>query len=1071
MSGTVFRIEIQPRHGDDKSAAALLREAGADGVERVRLSRLFFVEGGLTREQALRIGEQVLADPVTERTVVLAAGDASALPQPTNGTPAPARRARNGTVDFEIHLRPGVMDPTSLSTLAELRAEGYDVSAVRTARRYVVEGATDPRELLAAVRRVLANDCIEQVIPGTAGIQPAPRPPLLEFRLRHVPLRELDDGALERLSRDGHLFLSLGEMKAVQAHFRELGREPTDLELETIAQTWSEHCVHKTLKSAIVYRGEPMPGRRHEGTEARRHEGEGGERSTDREIERSRAPAADQSKIQNPKSKTAETELRYDNLLRDTIARATRELMEAGRGPECLSVFKDNAGVIGFDDKYGVAFKVETHNHPSAIEPYGGAATGVGGCIRDVIGCGLGARPIANTDVFCVAPGDWPFDELPRGVLHPARVLRGVVQGVADYGNRIGIPTVNGAVYFDPRYLGNPLVYCGCIGLIPRDRIEERANPGDLIVLIGGRTGRDGIHGATFSSAELTDSHADEFSHAVQIGNAITEKRFLDAIVQARDADGGCLYSAITDCGAGGLSSAVGEMGEQVGAAVDLENVPLKYAGLRYDEIWISEAQERMVLAVPPENLERFMAIMQAEEVEATVIGAFGAGEPGGAARLVVRYDGTMVSELDMAFLHNGLPMGERQAEWTRGEIERSRDRESQTGDRGPIQNPESKTQNRTPVGNAADWPSRLLRELSRPAAASKAWIIRKYDHEVQGGSVIKPLCGPRGGPADAAVLRPRLDSDRGIAVACGLAPHLSDVDPYWMALAAMDEAIRNIVCVGGDPSQTAVLDNFCWGRTDDPRQLGGLVRACQACYDGAMAYGTPFISGKDSLNNEFALDERDVQPLLATLREMAAREDAASARLAHSLEAIERRIRETGRLSIPGTLLISAVGIVRDVNVCVTPDLKRPGNALYLVGGLPIDGFDISFSLEQAARTHQAVAAAIGAGVVRSCHDVSDGGWLAALAEMCLSANRGAALSVGPQEAPPPFAECAAGYVVEAADSGRLEQQLAEADVTMMRLGVVAEDDRLRFAGGSLPAGELHDAWSGRMQSKRGSA
>jgi phosphoribosylformylglycinamidine synthase len=342
-------------------------------------------------------------------------------------------------------------------------------------------------------------------------------------------------------------------------------------------------------------------------------------------------------------------------------------------------------------------------------------------------------------------------------------------------------------------------------------------------------------------------------------------------------------------------------------------------------------------------------------------------------------------------------------------------------------------------------------------------------------------------------VLRPRLDSDRGIAVGCGLAPHLSDRDPYWMALAGMDEAIRNIVCVGGDPSRTAVLDNFCWGRTDDPRQLGGLVRACQACYDGAMAYGTPFISGKDSLNNEFALDERDVEPLLQTLREMAQRDDADAVRLRRILPAIEQRMHATRRLGIPGTLLISAVAIVPDVNGCVTPDLKQAGDALYLVGaGLPlhrasavdVDGMSaqagrasaqeedtadmavprgIGFSLAEAARIHRAIAGAIAAGMVRACHDVSDGGWLAALAEMCLSAGRGADVSVKPRQAPPAFDECCAGYVIEAADAGKLECHFAAASVGVVRLGEVADGEQLRFEAGALSVSDLHGAWSGR--------
>ena len=461
----------------------------------------------------------------------------------------------------------------------------------------------------------------------------------------------------------------------------------------------------------------------------------------------------------------------------------------------CLSVFVDNAGIIALDDDYGIAFKVETHNHPSAIEPYGGAATGIGGCIRDVMGCGLGAKPIASTDVFCLAPPDFDAARLPKGILHPRRILKGVVGGVRDYGNRMGIPTVNGAIYFDERYLANPLVFCGCVGLIPRKHIPKQPHSGNRIVVAGGRTGRDGIHGATFSSAELTDSHADEFSHAVQIGNAIEEKKLLDAQLLARDHPRGCLYSAVTDCGAGGLSSAVGEVGEELGAVVDLETVPLKYAGLRYDEIWISEAQERMVFAVPPDHLETFLHLFADEEVEATVIGTFTDDRV-----LRVRYDGETVGELDMVFLHEGLPKAVRTARWT------AKDHGAQP-----------------PHGEADDDSTaneRLRQALGEFNAASKEWVIRQYDHEVQGRSVVKPLVGPGFGPSDAAVLRPLYDRSRGIAMGCGLCPELSDVDPYWMAVTAVDEALRNVICVGADPNRTAILDNFCWPKVDTEASL-----------------------------------------------------------------------------------------------------------------------------------------------------------------------------------------------------------------------------------------------------------
>ena len=982
----VFCIEVfakPDRQGHspcDRDLLARLHGAGLTRVAHAHAIRLFFIEGNLPRQSAERIAEDLLSDAVVETFYVRSADD--------------EHQPASGAVEFEVHPRPGVMDPVADSTLAELQAEGLPVTHVRTAHRYIVTGDHDEADVLANARRVLANDCVEQVVAGTARVQPAPQPPVFSFHLQHVAICELNDDELAKLSRGGHLFLSLDEMKAIQEHFRNLGREPTDLELETLAQTWSEHCVHKTLRSAITYRGAPMPA---EGTEP-----------TENSVE-----------------------LHYDNLLKDTIVRATEELTATGRGPHCLSVFKDNAGVITFDDRFGVAFKVETHNHPSAIEPYGGAATGVGGCIRDVIGCGLGAKPIADTDVFCVAPSDWPRDGLPKGVLHPLRVLRGIVTGVADYGNRMGIPTVNGAIWFDPRYLGNPLVYCGCVGLIPRDMVEKAARPGDLVVLIGGRTGRDGIHGATFSSAELTDAHADEFSHAVQIGNAITEKRILDAVLRARDDQAGCLYTAITDCGAGGLSSAVGEMGERIGATIELEKVPLKYAGLRYDEIWISEAQERMVLAVPPANLKRIMEIARAEEVEATVLGTFGTAD--GPPRLLLSYDGHVVGDLDVRFLHDGLPRRRRIAEW-----------------QPEVHAPAAPT-------NTGDLIDALRQQLARPIVAAKEWVIRQYDHEVQGGSVVKPLTGPGQGPGDAAVLRPVLDSQRGIAIGCGLAPHLGDDDPYWMAAAAIDEAVRNVVAAGGDPRQTAILDNFCWGRSDDPRQLGALVRACQACYDVVTTYGVPFISGKDSLNNEFALDDADVEPLLETLGRMAGGQDVDSRHLRRILETLSAHTRATRRLAIPATLLISAVSIVSDVRRCVTPDLKLAEHSLWLVGGLPQTGF----SLRSAATVHLAVAEAIERGLVAACHDCSEGGWLTAVAEMAIAGRRGVEVDIT-ADTPNPVGECAAGYAAEAADGEGLQQLLADRGVNTTRLGAVSDDEFLALDGKRIAVDELRAAWAG---------
>ena len=916
-------------------------------VKAVSASAFYFVRGPLDRAAAETVGRKLLADPVSE-TFTLAEGMTHRDPD---------ERA------VEIHCLPGVMDPVAISTaeaVADLLGPSVRV-AVRTARRYVIDGARDATDLERMARRVLANECIEAAyIQGFGrhdGLPEAfPVAPEASAEPRTVPLRHLDQDRLLTLSREAHLFLSAAEMETIRAHFDAVGRDPTDLELETLAQTWSEHCVHKTLKSEVVYRGADF-------------------------------------------GRDGEVEVRFENLLKETIAEATRRLNR----PWCLSVFEDNAGIVAFDEEYGVAFKVETHNHPSAIEPYGGAATGVGGVIRDIMGCGLGAKPIANTDVFCFAPPDFADERLPKGVLHPRRVFKGVVSGVRDYGNRMGIPTVNGAIHFDERYLANPLVFCGCVGLIPRDRIAKAACPGDAIVVAGGRTGRDGIHGATFSSAELTDTHADEFSHAVQIGNAIEEKKVLDALLRARDHADGCLYHAVTDCGAGGLSSAVGEMGEHTGATVDLEKVPLKYAGLRYDEIWISEAQERMVFAVPPGKLDALLAIFREEHVQATVIGEFS-----GDGMLRVRHKGTTVGELDMHFLHHGLPRSTRRASWQPP---------------GP----------RHVAPPERDLGRRLLQTLSHPNVASKEWVIRQYDHEVQGASVVKPLCGPGNGPADAAVLRPRLDGRRGIALGCGLALSRADEDPYWMAVAAVDEALRNVICVGADPARTSILDNFCWGSIDDDYAMGTLVRACVGARDAAIAFGMPFISGKDSLNNQFSQSAEEAQ-----------------------------RCRLPQRIMIPGTLLISALGMVDDVTRCVTADLRQPGSALAVISA-PAD----AVGLGPAARLHAAMARWIAAGCARAVHDVSDGGLAAALAEMCLAGGLGARVSLDAWGDEDPacllFDESLTTYIVECEEDALAELAVPEEAITPIGQVTGAQRLMIETAGRpliDLPVAELAGAW-----------
>ncbi len=992
-------------------ACRLFQDFGIASINTVRASRLFLLEvGGSDRAEAKRVREaagRLLCDPVVETFEV---SGVECLPS----DPADA-------FVVEVHFRPGVMDSVAQSTRLALSDLGIDARSVRTARRYEIRPIPPDRDQ-ARICRLLGNPCIEEIVLGTKPLLPPQPHPQADQSPRRVPLRGLVDPELERLSRAGHLFLSLSEMHVIRDHYRGLERDPTDLELETLAQTWSEHCVHKTLKAAFNYVGAPFPAQSGVAGTASLGASCGNHHQSD-------LPPATMS-------------LRIEDLLRDTIARATLELMDQRRGPLCLSVFSDNAGVIAFDDDYGIAFKVETHNHPSAIEPYGGAATGVGGVIRDILGCGRGAKPIANTDVFCVAPPDWPVDRVPKGVIHPKAILRGVVAGVRDYGNRMGIPTVNGAVCFDPRYLGNPLVYCGCAGLIPRDRIDKGARPGDLIVLLGGRTGRDGIHGATFSSAELTDSHEDEFAHAVQIGNAIEAKKLLDVIIQARDHSDPvgarrCLFSAITDCGAGGLSSAIGEMAARCGAKVELDKVPLKYTGLRYDEIWISESQERMVLAVPPETVETLLTLARGEDVEATVIGRFT-----DSGRLIVEYEFAVVGDLGLSFLHEGLPKAEKTAEW------------QPAGGGGGAPAILGRRGSRECVAE-------LKRRLADPNTASKHWIIRQYDHEVQGRSVVRPLAGPRDGPSDAAVIRPRLDGDRGIAIGCGIAPRLADVDPYWMAAASIDEAIRNVVCVGGDPRQTAILDNFCWPAADDPFALGALVRACQACYDVAAAYGTPFISGKDSLNNVFVMNQADWETVSAVI----------SRNHPHAILRADATAAGTRRLAIPYTLLISAVSIVPDVSRCITsaPRLVDGVAELRYVGVQSPRWDQVNFT--NLARLHSAVAELIHAGAILAAHDCSEGGVAVAVAEMAIGSGRSVEHRIAATGLlADPFVVPPSGYVVQAAGQAPLARIADIPGMMVFDLARLcpAEDAKFAFVeaestgGGraSVPLVELDRAW-----------
>jgi phosphoribosylformylglycinamidine synthase len=877
-----------------------IEDLGINTVKELNFRQLYFIDCDFSRNQIEKISKELLVDNIIQDYEIK---ESTLNLKITSDNPQERQ--------VLIAYNPGVMDPVEESTLKAIEDLGFKrPKSVHTAKRYIIKGDLSDSEFNTICDKLLYNKVIQHVVKDRDIVKDIGHG--YKFNLVHVDILNASNEKLKKISRDGQFFLNLHEMKEIQRYFRKLKRNPTDCELETLAQTWSEHCVHKTFKGKIEYTEKIQPAevKALAGCPSKRREGGG-----------------------NSKFKTKV----INNLLKSTIMRATKELNK----PWCVSVFKDNSGVIRFDKDYNICFKVETHNHPSALEPYGGANTGIGGVIRDPLGTGLGSKPILNTDVFCFGPPDYPFEKLPPGTLHPKRIMKGVVSGVRDYGNKMGIPTINGAVLFDERYIGNPLVYCGTVGIMPKDKSFKKVKSGDLILVVGGRTGRDGIHGATFSSGELTHESEELSSGAVQIGNPITEKKMVDTILQARDRN---LYRAITDCGAGGLSSAVGEMGRELGVRVDLDSVPLKYKGLSYTEIWISEAQERMVLAVPPEKKQEILSIFAREDVEATIIGEFT-----NTKRLQIYYQGNCVCDLDMEFLHEGIPQIIKKAEFTRPKHKE----------------PKFKC--------PADLTNSLKKILSSLNVCSKEWIIRQYDHEVQGGSVLKPLVGiENDGPSDACVVKPRFDSKKGIIVSNGINFKYGDIDPYWMAASSIDEALRQIIAVGGSLERLAILDNFCWGNPDKPDRLGTMVRAAEGCYKAAKDFGVPFISGKDSLNNEYTIKGRSI--------------------------------------SIPGTLLISAIAVMDDTTKVVSMDLKQPGNLIYIVGQTydELGGshyFDINgfignnvprVDAKKAKALMEAIAKATDKRVISSCHDCSEGGIAIACAEMAFSGGYGMEIFLG---------------------------------------------------------------------------
>jgi len=852
----------------------------------------------------------------------------------------------------EVGFQPGITDNSA--RVAEDAIKEHSGKEVRVAsfKVYVCE-SKDAARLIA---KHMGNPLVNAVHVLPPGLMPSDEVKVVKGvksgGFTYVDVLSADDQRLKQISRERLLALSLDEMKAIKHYYqskevqeqrKERGLEPnpTDVELEAIAQTWSEHCKHKIFNAEIEYVNAD------------------GEKYT------------------------------IYSLFNTFIRGATEEMNK----DFVLTAFVDNAGVIKFNEEYGIAVKVETHNSPSALEPYGGALTGILGVNRDVLGTGLGAMPIANVDMLCFGMLDAKL--LPPGVLHPQMIYDGVIQGIQDGGNKAGIPNINGSITFYHKYNARPLVYCGTIGLLPnkigeRKGYEKEIKPGYLAVMVGGRVGKDGIHGATFSSQQLEEGIP---SSVVQIGDPFTQKKMTDFLLEARDL---LLYSAITDNGAGGLSSSIGEMGEEAGGCeIWLDKVPLKYPGLDAWEILVSESQERMTLAVPPENYELLEELAKKHDVEISVVGKFTSS-----GRFDVYYGEQVVCSLDMHFFHHP-PKMKLKAVHVKRDVEQEEVED-------------------------VDYDQLLEDLLQDPNVRSKERTVRRYDHEVLGATMIKQFMDSLS-PTDAGVIKPLYNSWEGVVVSHGLLPR-AEHDTYKMAQLSMDEAVRNAVCVGGDVDYMCALDNFCWPdpieseRTPDGKEkLGDLVRCVMGLYDISLDYGVPLISGKDSMKNDYYIEGK--------------------------------------KYSIPPTLLVTIVGKISDVRKCVSSEFKSIGSTIYLLGEtrnemgaslayhyLGKEGIIPSVDGKSAINMYRALRDAIYEGYVESAHDVSDGGMITAVVESSFPLERGAELQLEGLSLSPfvsLFSESPSRIVVSVRHehTNTFEHLMAKRGVSFARIGRVRGD------------------------------
>ena len=935
-------------------------------VQDVRIVSVYTVISDLSDEKLREFAERVLDDPVLTRFSI--------------DSPI-ARLLPPFSWALEVSFKPGVTDnvgKTASDVLSMMVGRSSGEYSVFRSTQYLLKADLARQDVVKIGREALYNELIEDLhilsydeFTQRGGFPISER----HFLESHIPnIREFDlhipDEGLEALSESRTLALTLQEMKYFRDYFdREDVRQarkavgllphPTDVELEAFAQTQSEHCKHKIFNADILYR-------------------EGGQ--------------------------TEKISSLFKSFIRAATDRISRE-----KG-WLVSVFKDNAGVIRFSDDYNLAFKVETHNSPSALDPYGGAITGIVGVDRDPAGTGLGSRIIAHTDVLCF--GDPGYSgELPPRIMHPKRIMEGVIKGIEDGGNKCGIPTINGGVIFDPAYGGKPLVFCGSVGIMParvgkNPSHEKRVKPGDVIVMVGGRIGKDGIHGATFSSEEIKETSPVQ---AVQIGDPITQKKMLDMLLEAREMG---LYRAITDNGAGGLSSSVGEMAQLSGGAeLELERAPLKYPGLDPWEILLSEAQERMTLAVPQEKMRALLDLAKKRDTLAVSIGRFT-----DSGYFHVTYNARTVCFLELDFLHSQMPF-ELEAEWVKHEV------------------PET-----LPAYDRGNLAGTILAMVSDLNSCSREPIIRRYDHEVQGTVVLKPLVGASEiGPSDGGVIAPVTELNRGFVLSAGINPFYSLIDTYHMAACCVDEAVRNAVTVGADPDYIALLDNFCWPdpvydreKTPDGKyKLAQLVRAARGLYETATGYGAPFISGKDSMKNDYKIGGHKV--------------------------------------SVLPTILVSAIGIVPNIRKCVSSDFKWPGDAIYLIGktgrhlgqsfyyrkyggssgSVPI--VDIGAN----SRAYRAYFRAVEKELIESGHDLAEGGLAIAVAESCIAGAIGADIDLGLmsevvelQDEELLFSESAGRILVSVSLTNEKEFRLVFRGIPHAKIGRVTGDGHLRIRG-----------------------